>query len=394
MTNNTSQATTLHGILIILIAVMPVMAIVSLVPVLPLLEQEFSNVPGSEYLVPAALTIPAFCLAIFSPAAGWIADRVGRKNLLITTLVLYSGLGVLPFFLTDLKQIIAARFSLGIMEAALMTVGTTLVGDYFEGERRQRWLGIQVGAISVAAVVLVAIGGVLGQTLGSRGPFLMYLVALPLAILCQLFLYEPISKEKVSAQEKQVLPWSRMAPLVVGAFFFGILFYVIVVELGNIIALKTEPNPQFVGQMSALTNIAMICGTLLFGFLKSRLSGSALLTLGTFIIAAGYLVMAIAPSTVILVFGCAMVTFASGFIMPTFLTWLMAMLELTIRGRGTGWWQGAFFLGQFIAPIVAVALSSMLGGLEGAFYCMVILAVIFGIIAATRMKGAPPLAQQ
>ncbi len=70
-----------------------------------------------------------------------------------------------------------------------------------------------------------------------------------------------------------------MAPLVVGAFFFGILFYVIVVELGNIIALKTEPNPQFVGQMSALTNIAMICGTLLFGFLKSRLSGSALLTL-------------------------------------------------------------------------------------------------------------------
>lgn len=394
MTNNTPHATSLQGILIILVAVMPVMAIVSLVPVLPLLEQEFASVAGSEYLVPAALTIPAFCLALFSPAAGWIADRIGRKNLLVTTLVLYSGLGVLPFFLVDLKQIIAARFSLGVMEAALMTVGTTLVGDYFEGERRQRWLGIQVGAISVAAVVLVAIGGVLGQTLGSRGPFLMYLMALPLAILCQLFLYEPISREQDLAREKLSLPWARMAPLVVGGFFFGILFYVIVVELGNIIALKTAPEPQFVGQMSALTNIAMICGTLLFGFLKGRLSGPALLTLGTFIIASGYLIMSIAPSTAILVFGCAMVTFASGFILPTFLTWLMTMLELAIRGRGTGWWQGAFFFGQFIAPIFAVALSGMLGGLENTFYCLVILAVIFGIIAATRIKGMPPLAQQ
>ncbi len=41
MTNNTSQATTLHGILIILIAVMPVMAIVSLVPVLPYWNRSF-----------------------------------------------------------------------------------------------------------------------------------------------------------------------------------------------------------------------------------------------------------------------------------------------------------------------------------------------------------------
>ncbi len=98
------------------------------------------------------------------------------------------------------------------MEAALMTVGTTLVGDYFEGERRQRWLGIQVGAISVAAVVLVAIGGVLGQTLGSRGPFLMYLVALPLAILCQLFLYEPISKKRFLPRKNKSYPglaWRR-----------------------------------------------------------------------------------------------------------------------------------------------------------------------------------------
>jgi len=57
------EASSLHGILVIFAAVMPVMAIVSLVPVLPALQKEFASVPGSEYLVPIALTIPAVCLA-------------------------------------------------------------------------------------------------------------------------------------------------------------------------------------------------------------------------------------------------------------------------------------------------------------------------------------------
>jgi MFS family permease len=62
---------------------MPAMAIISLVPVMPLLSQEFSSVSNSEALVPIALTIPALCVAIFSPIAGLLSDRIGRKMLLL-----------------------------------------------------------------------------------------------------------------------------------------------------------------------------------------------------------------------------------------------------------------------------------------------------------------------
>ena len=113
-TSTTGQsATTKHGLILLMASVMPPMAIISLIPVLPLLMREFGGVEGSQYLVPMALTIPALCVALFSPIAGWASDRIGRKKLLIVTLLIYAGVGVLPYFMSDLKHIIAARVGTG-----------------------------------------------------------------------------------------------------------------------------------------------------------------------------------------------------------------------------------------------------------------------------------------
>jgi MFS family permease len=392
MTNSSPHATTRHGILAILAAVMPVMAIVSLVPVKPLLEQEFSSVAGSAFLVPAALTIPALCLALFSPAAGWLADRIGRKTLLVVSLLLYGCIGILPFFLNDLKQIIASRFALGITEAAIMTVATTLIGDYFKGPARERWLGIQVAAASVSAVLLVMIGGVLGQALGSRGPFLLYLAAIPLALVCFFVLFEP-SKESEVQTQKLPLPWARLLPLTLGGFVLGILFYVVTVKLGNILALKTEVNPSFIGQMSGIINAAMILGAVSFGLLKSRLSAQALIACAGLIIATGYAVAATASSVVFTMVGCTLVIYGSGILLPTFLTWVMSILTAEVRGRGTGLWQGAFFLGQFIAPIVAVGIAQPLGGLQNALLVFAVMAFALMLTGAVSLKGKAPLSR-
>ena len=193
MTNSTTgqSATTKHGLILLMASVMPPMAIISLIPVLPLLMREFGGVEGSQYLVPMALTIPALCVALFSPIAGWISDRIGRKKLLILTLLIYAGVGVLPYFMNDLKHIIAARVALGLAEAVIMTIATALIGDYFVGKERERWVGLQFATVSLSAIVLIAVGGALGEVLGSRGPFLLYLLAIPVALLVAIILFEP-----------------------------------------------------------------------------------------------------------------------------------------------------------------------------------------------------------
>ena len=379
-----SRAGIAQGVLIIMAAVMPAMAIISLVPVLPMLEAEFAAIEGSEFLVPVALTIPAFCLAVFSPVAGWLTDRMGRKSLLVGALALYSLLGIAPFFLADLKQIIASRFALGVTEALIMTAATTLVGDYFQGARRERWLGIQVSAVSVAAIVMAGISGGLGHAFGARGPFLMYTIALPLAIACQLVLFEPTGKQERTAPTTERFPLLRMVPLLLAGLGLGILFYVALVKLGDILALKTEISPAFVGQMSAITNIGVALGTVLFGLFRTRLTHSAMMAIGCVLIAIGYSLIPGAVGVPQTVIGATLVCLGSGLLIPTFLTATMDLLSLANRGRGMGLWQGSFFLGQFVAPITAVALAKQMGNLGTALWVYVGLALAMAVFYGAR----------
>ena len=341
-------ASTIHGAVLLLAAVLPVMAIVSLVPVIPLLGKEFSAVPGSEFLVPMAVTIPALCVALFSPLAGWLSDRVGRKLLLIIALLLYAVFGVLPYFMSDLMRIIISRVGLGVTEAVIMTVATAMLGDYFQGEERKRWIALQVALLSLAAIVLITVGGVLGETLGSRGPFLLYLIALPVALIVTLVLFEPeVREQHTEAEIDEKFPFTKVLPLVVITFVAAVLFYTIVVELGALLTVIGVTSPAVIGAVGAGVNFGHVTGSFIFHRLKSW---------------SGYLSIGLSHN---LPTRAAATFFASvgvGVLLPSLLAWIMRELPAQFRGRGTGFWTGTFFLGQFVAPIMAVVLSDQLGG--------------------------------
>src|ERR1700691_280902 len=116
----------LQGIMLLLPITMAVMGISVLTPVVPLLLEQFKNAPNHEYLViGGVLTMPAIWVLLFSPVAGWMADRFGRRNLLLAAMVVYAFVGVAPALLHDLYAIIAARIGVGICESIVITVSTT-----------------------------------------------------------------------------------------------------------------------------------------------------------------------------------------------------------------------------------------------------------------------------
>src|ERR1700736_6494226 len=118
---------TIQGIVLLLPITLAVMGIIVLVPVLPQLMAHFDTVPNYRYLIQGGvLTMPALCVMVFSPLAGWLADRFGRRRLLILAMVLYALSGIAPVFLDDLYAIIASRVAVGACESVVMTVSTTL----------------------------------------------------------------------------------------------------------------------------------------------------------------------------------------------------------------------------------------------------------------------------
>ncbi|OYX36970.1 MFS transporter [Sphingomonas sp. 32-62-10] len=381
----TQQATTRHGVILMLTAVMPTMAIIALVPVLPLLLREFADVPGAAVLVPMALTIPALCVALFSPLAGWLSDKVGRKRLLIAALVGYAGFGLLPLMLEDLRMILAARVALGVTEAIIMTVATALVGDYFTGERREKWVSIQIATASVSAIVLIAAGGALGEALGSRGPFWLYLLALPVAVAAAMILFEPA---KTAATTPAAAGKAQgIAMLVAITFGIGMLFYTLIVQLGPVIEATGVTSPATIGLAGAAANLGVMAGSMLFGRLKGW-SGETLLAIGLPLVALGYVGIGLSTSFALTAACAVVISIGNGLMLPTMLAWVLRRLPPETRGRGTGVWTGSFFLAQFVAPIVAVALSGVLGGLSGVFLFYAATAAVGAIIALLRRGTA------
>lgn len=363
--NAAPQAGSRHGIIILAASVMPIMAIISLVPVLPLLMREFAAVTGSEFLVPMALTIPALCIALFSPLAGWLSDQLGRKTLLVTALLLYAAFGIIPWFLDDLFQIIGARVALGIVEAIIMTVATALIGDYFAGERREKWIALQVAMGSLAAIALIAIGGGLGELFGSRGPFLLYLVAVPIALAAAVILFEPRVQAGNHGIAKAGFPYGAVLPLVVTTLGVGIVFYTVIVQLGPILELSGAVSPGTIGLIGAGTNLGVGLGTLIFDRLKEK-AGPVLLALGLGTAAIGYVGAGLSSVLPMIAAFAILACIGSGILLPNMLTWTMRRLPAEMRGRGTGMWTGAFFLGQFLAPIAAASTMQVTGGLANA----------------------------
>lgn len=382
------QAGTAQGIVLLLAAVMPTMAITSLVPVLPVLQREFAEVAGSSVLVPIALTVPALCVALFSPLAGWVSDKVGRKQPLVIALALYAVAGILPWFLTDLFAIIATRVGLGIAEAAIMTISTAMIADYFEGERRERWIALQVGAASVSAIVLVALGGLLGQVLGSRGPFLLYLFGLAVAAIAALVLFEP--KLQTSAEQSQTAAGQAVTgapavlraiwPLVMITFGIGILFYVLLVQIGPILEVTQTLEPSQVGLAAACLSGGVMVGTILFK-LSNRAAGPGILAIGLCLSAIGYGGSGWFEGFAIVTAFATIGTIGAGMLLPNMLTWTLTKLAPEVLGRGTGIWTGSFFLAQFVSPLVFFAIGGLVGGIKAALLMIAAAAGAAALIA-------------
>lgn len=387
-TQGSTGATARHGIILLLAAVMPIMAIISLVPVLPLLLQEFEVTPGSEFLVPIALTVPALCVALFSPLAGWLSDRTGRKKLLVIALLLYAVTGTLPLMLADLGLIIMSRVFLGITEAAIMTVATALIGDYFVGERREKWIAIQIAVGSIAAIVLIAIGGFLGETIGSRGPFLLYLLAIPVALAAALVLFEPvrITQEHQPGATRAAL--LAIMPLVAVTLGLGIVFYTMVVQLGPILELSGPVSPALIGIAGAIANLGVAFGSVIFR-LKRANSGPLLLSSGLALAAVGYGGAGLSDSFSVIAFFAVVACIGSGLMLPNMLSWIMRLLPAETRGRGTGIWTGAFFLSQFVAPLVATAIAGWTEGLGSVLLIYAALTAIGAVRAYVSSRKQP-----
>ena len=375
------------------VVVMPTLALASLVPDLPQLFQHFSTVPNHELLVPMIITVPSLCVALFSGIAGAIADRWGRRQLLIGALVAFSLLGLMPMMFDSLPAIIASRVIVGLAEATILTVGNALMGDYFDGAERQRWLGYQnmVGPFFGSATILA--GGFLAEW-HWRAPFLLYLVGFPVLVLVIYACFEPQRRsagQSAGAATASKFPLRTTFWIAAVTIALSIVYFVQAVQHGRIFSDMGVASPSRISILVTAASMGTVVGSFLFS--RLRLPVSRLLALGLFAYGVAYVGVYLAPNLWIGLPVDAMGQIGGGLILPTLIAWSLSKYDFEHRGRGMGIWGGCFFLGQFLSPPLMTFIGhtqrSFLAAIAVMGGCCLVAAVIVALLSRPAAIPTP-----
>jgi MFS family permease len=361
-----------QGLVIIMVGILPMMAIVTLMPIVPALVKNFQHVPGIKTLAPLVLSAPGLCVALFSPFAGILCDRIGRRHLLLVFTALYGIGGVLPFFMTSFEALMGSRLLLGIGEAFILTLGNTLLGDYFEKEERAKWLTWQSLVGPVLGSMLIASSGSLSATQWNL-PFLIYGVALLMAGFAFFAAYEP---QRALAQPSGAalssvaaslpFPTTLMSRIAVTTFVLSAVYFVYTLQFSLALdALGVEKGGDL-GKYTSYASFGVPVGALLFRLIAGR-STVFQFTVVFMLLGLGMVGIGLSRDVHTTVALAWIQQLGSGMTIPVLINWSLRELPAQFRGRGMGWWASAFFLGQFVSPLFVGFVSSRAGGLLNTF---------------------------
>jgi MFS family permease len=163
-----------------------------LIPSLPVIAREFSLSQKEIGLLITSYTLPGVIFGLFM---GVLADKFGRKVLMIPSLVLFGLAGGSIYWLDDFLWINVFRFAQGIGGAILPSMSTVLIGDLFREEVRFKVMGLNAAVLSFGTAFFPLIGGMLASRSWNT-PFLAFWIALPLAVAVALFMDEPPVKNR------------------------------------------------------------------------------------------------------------------------------------------------------------------------------------------------------
>jgi MFS family permease len=367
-TVDTRQPTFMTGLALLFPITLSVMAALFVAPIAPKIAETFG--PTGQYspdvlgwYIGWIITVPALCVALFSIPAGWLGDRVGRRKMLIWSMALYVVIGIMPYFLTDLAHILWSRIAVGIVEAMLMTLSTTLIGDFFQGQSRDRWLAAQTGVASTFAIFAILIAGYVGRN-DWHNVFLLYLIPLVFLALVIAFTWEPKESGNLASNNVQGrwsdIPWGLMTVICLITLFGSVMFYTVQIKLPDaykalgVVLADGSYDAARGGAMTAAASMFVPLGTLCFWWLSPRLSLKAMFVIEFALMAAGFILMSILKSPWAFTFAAGLDQIGAGMLLPTLLTWAVARLPFAVRGRGTGLWTATFSLGQFACNNAAI----------------------------------------
>ncbi len=333
---------------LLLLSMTTMMSNVAIVTMLPHLKNHFANIENIEFLSRLMITLPSLAIAFLAPFMGHLVHKIGKYTSALGALVLFALAGSAGLYLQTIQELLISRFLLGVSIGILMIVTTSLIGDYFSGEARHKYMGIQSLFISLGGVFFVVGGGVLAD-IDWRYPFGIYLVGFLLLPLVAKFLEET---KITQLQEDTINLNAGLFKIYALAFFLMLIFYILPTQMPFLIINHFGASSTLAGTIIALAFLFNGLGALSFAKLKKHFDFEMIYFIGMSIVALGFLLIGLVNDVRFFFITSPIMGFGGGILMTNISAWMLWRVDHKKRVKASGYLTSALFLGQFFSPVL------------------------------------------
>lgn len=320
-------------------------------PLLPIYSERFGASPTTIGLLVASFSVAQLLLA---PVWGRVSDRVGRKPVLILSLVGTAVGSLLTGLAGGLALLFVGRLIDGASGASV-SVAQAAVTDVAAPEQRARLLGLLGAAFGVGFIGGPALGA-LAALAGRRLPFLLAAGVAGLNAVWALRRlpethpgHEPDPEAWTHARAGgRLAPWLAVAFLSLVSFSgFEAVFALFGERRLGLHLASTAGVFVAVGVVHALVQVGLVHPAVeRFGEIGALRAGLALHALGMVLLALAHGFVLAGPAL-------ALLTAGQGLVTPTMAATISARSPARGRGEALGWQQSAGGLARVVGPAVA-----------------------------------------
>ncbi|MFH1319580.1 MAG: MFS transporter [Bacteroidota bacterium] len=340
--------------LIFSVTLFAVMGVASITPAFPSIIKCFSLSGKEVTLLITVFTLPGMFLA---PFTGILADKYGRKTILIPSLLLFGLAGVACSFQDDFQGLLLFRFFQGLGATSLGSINITLIGDLYSGNQRTQAMGYNSSVLSIGIAVYPVVGGALA-TINWQYIFYLPALALPLVFIILFALDNPAVNNKVPIKEYLEKLWKTIYRKDVwGLFFINILTFIVLYGaylsfFPIMMERRFSANPFTIGiVMSSMSLITAVTSSQL-GRIRKKVAAKSLLYFCAVFYAASLFLLAFAYIWLVLIISVMFFGLVHGLLIPNIQTMLVGLAPTSERAAFMSLNSTVLRAGQTIGPVL------------------------------------------
>jgi MFS family permease len=369
------------------VTLMAVLGVSSISPAFPTIEREL-GVPTQDIgLLITIFTVPGVLL---TPLLGVLGDRVGRRKVLVPSLMLFGVAGTACALVRDFDSLLVFRFIQGVGGASLGALNVTIIGDLYSGRSRTAAFGYNASVLSVGTAGYPLIGGALAA-LGWFYPFTLPILAIPIGLLVLFSLKNPeprsdqLLKDYLSGAWQSIKNRQVIGLFIASAMTFMILYGSYLTYFPFLLGYKFEASSLLIGVLMSGQSLSTAIASSQLGRLARSFSEVTLLKAGYLLYALALALIPFAPDIWTLLIPTIIFGVAIGINIPSIFSLLTGLAPMKQRAAFMSINGMVLRVGQTLGPILVGAIFAILG-ISGAFYAGAAMAIAMFIVVVIMIK--------